>query len=423
MITNPVANDIYAVETDLIDADGTIGIAGLFIPEQWSMPPYIDDYGNSQVEESLKALNQQFIDWKKDLSPSQYQLRISQHPRNIEEAFAFRAESKFPLDLISAQIRRIEEKEYPYELLEVYRDDNGKPALRNTKRIPITEFPISKKTEDKRGCLIVYERPRKDLDFGTYYASIDPVSEGKTITSDSLCSILVYRNPIEVTKVDGTDITNYIERDQIVASWCGRYDDLERTHEELEMIIEIYNAWTIVENNISLFIQYMISQKKQKYLVPKNQILFLKELGANASVFQEYGWKNTGTIFKAHMLSYGIQYLKEVLDVITKDDGEVVKTIYGVERIPDIMLLKEMMAYHDGLNVDRLVTYCALIAFAKVQQANRGYSKRTETTENAKGLESKDKFSKLNMSPFRHLGGNKAFKNVHMPRQAFRNLK
>ena len=45
-ILNPQGNDIYAVETDLMDDKGTIGIAGLFIPEQWSMPPFIDDYGN-----------------------------------------------------------------------------------------------------------------------------------------------------------------------------------------------------------------------------------------------------------------------------------------------------------------------------------------------------------------------------------------
>ena len=167
----------------------------------------------------------------------------------------------------------------------------------------------------------------------------------------------------------------------------------------------------------------MISRKKQKYLVPRSQILFLKELGANASVYQDYGWKNTGTLFKAHMLSYGIQFLQEELDVVTKEDGTIVKTVYGVERIPDIMLLKEMMAYHDGLNVDRLVTFCALVAFAKVQQANRGYSKRTEHTDGAKALQSSNNFSKLNMSPFRHLGGNRAFKNMKLPRQAFRNLK
>jgi len=123
------------------------------------------------------------------------------------------------------------------------------------------------------------------------------------------------------------------------------------------------------------------------------------------------------------MLSYGIQFLQEELDVVTKEDGTIVKTVYGVERIPDIMLLKEMMAYHDGLNVDRLVTFCALVAFAKVQQANRGYSKRTEHIDGPKALQSNNIFSKLNTSPFRHLGGNTAFKNMKLPRQAFRNLK
>ncbi len=53
MILNPVANSIYAIESDLIDDKGTIGYSGLFIPEQWSMPPFIDEYGNSDVEGAL----------------------------------------------------------------------------------------------------------------------------------------------------------------------------------------------------------------------------------------------------------------------------------------------------------------------------------------------------------------------------------
>ena len=57
MILNPTANDIYAVETNLMDSDGTIGMAGLFIPEQWSMPPYIDKFGNSEIDEAIVAIN------------------------------------------------------------------------------------------------------------------------------------------------------------------------------------------------------------------------------------------------------------------------------------------------------------------------------------------------------------------------------
>jgi hypothetical protein len=423
MILNPLSKDIYAVETDLIDEKGTPGMSGLFIPEQWSMPPYIDEFGNSLVEEALKALDEQFAKWKKELSPEDYQLRISQHPRNIREAFAHRKVSLFPTHLVAAQQRRIEEKEYGYEFLDIFTDENGKVAVKSTDKLPIMEFPVSKKLEDKTGTLVVWERPIKDPTFGQYYASIDPVSEGKTTTSESLCSIYVMKAPVEVTKVTLGETETYIEPDKIVAAWCGRFDDINKTHQRLELIIEWYNAWTVIENNISLFIQYMISRKKQRYLVPKSQIMFLKDLGANANVFQEYGWKNTGTLFKAHLLSYTIEYCKEELDVETKTDGTVVRTKYGIERIPDPMLLKEMQEYADGVNVDRLVSFAALVAFMRIQQANRGYSKRVIMDDASKNLQKSNNLFKLNSSPFRHIGKGATFNGQTTVRSPFKNFK
>ena len=405
-ILHPEENGFYGVKSDLVDKDGTIGITGLFIPEQWSMPPYIDSYGNSKVEEALEALEKEFEKMKKDLDPAAYQLTVSQQPRCIEEAFATRKVSVFPPHLVAKQMQRIQDKEYSVEYLDLSRNAEGKIVDKPSRKIPIMEFPISKKTEDKEGVICIYERPHKDPPFGMYYASVDPVGEGKTTTSESLCSIYVYKNPVEVIKDDGNGrVKNEIERDMIVASWCGRFDDLNKTHERLELLIEWYNAWTVVENNVALFIQYMISKKKQRYLVPKDMILFLKDIGANRNVFQEYGWKNVGTLFKGTVLSYGIEFLKEELDHETKENGDIVKTIYGAERIPDIMLLREMQAYRDGLNVDRLVAFCALIAFAKVQQSNRGLTKRVEVTK--ENLDNSQKFSKLNWSPFRHIGGSK----------------
>jgi hypothetical protein len=422
-IYHPEENGFYGVQSNLIDKDGAPGVIGLFIPEQWSMPPYIDQYGNSLVKEALEALDREFEKMKKDLDPGAYQLTISQHPRTLEEAFATRKVSVFPPHLVAKQMQRIQDKEYPVEYLELSRNDEGKIIDKPSRKIPIMEFPLSKKTEDKEGVLCIYERPSKDPQFGTYYASVDPVSEGKTTTSDSLCSIYVYKNPVEVIKDSGNgSVESSIERDGIVASWCGRFDDLNKTHERLEILIEWYNAWTIVENNVALFIQYMISKRKQKYLVPKDMILFLKDIGANRNVFQEYGWKNVGTLFKGNILSYGIEYTKEELDHETKENGDIVKTIYGIERIPDIMLLREMQAYRDGLNVDRLVAFCSLIAFAKVQQSNRGFSKRIEVTK--ENLDNSQKFSKLNYSPFRHIGNSKGNgPSMRPPRNPFKNMR
>jgi len=423
MIMNPGANDIYAVETNLMDADGTIGMAGLFIPEQWSMPPYIDKYGNSQIEEALEAINAERERWKNDLSPEQYQLRISQKPKNIAEAFAYRKASIFPQGILSKQLKKIEEKEYSYELIDLEREQEGIVAKR-TNKLPISQFPVDKKATDKTGSIVVWERPAsKRPDFGSYYASIDPVSEGKTTTSDSLCSIFVYKNAVEVTReTQGGGVEQFIEKDKIVAAWCGRFDDINKTHERLELIIEWYNAWTIVENNISLFIQHMIARKKQKYLVPKQQILFLKDLGSNRTVYQEYGWKNTGTLFKSHLISYAIEYIREVINEDLDDEGEVMTQTLGVERIPDPMLIKEMLAYYPGLNVDRLVAFGALVAFVKIQQSNRGYAKRRETESDS--LVNSEKISKLKYtSAFKNLGRNRSGMGPKIRRSGFKNIK
>ena len=422
MILNPKANDIYAVETNLMDADGTINMAGLFIPEQWSMPPYIDAYGNSKIEEALNAITLERKKWKADLNPEQYQLRISQKPTNIAEAFAYRKESIFPQGIISKQMKKIEDKEYAYEHIELERTQDGIEAKRSNK-LPISEFPANKKAQDKTGCLVVWERPIANPQFGTYYASIDPVSEGKTTTSDSLCSIFVYKNAMEVSRETPAGLEHFIEKDKIVAAWCGRYDDINKTHGQLELIIEWFNAWTLVENNISLFIQHMIAKKKQKYLVPKQQILFLKDLGSNRTVYQEYGWKNTGTLFKSHLISYAIEFLREEIDEETDQDGNTISTTLGIERIPDPMLLKEMLAYYPGLNVDRLVAFGALVAFVRIQQSNRGYLKRRESESDNSLVNSKNLY-KLKYSPFKNLArGKTTIGGKKIKRSAYKNFR
>ena len=419
MILNPTVNDIYAVETDLMDADGTTGLAGLFIPEQWSMPPYIDNFGNSKIEEALESIILERKKWKSELTPEQFQLRISQKPMNIAEAFAYRKQSIFPQGILQKQLKMISDKEYSYEHIELERDQDGITAKRSN-RLPISKFPVDKKQSNKEGVLVVWERPVKNPEFGAYYASIDPVSEGKTTTSDSLCSIFVYKNPIEIRRETPDGIETIIEKDKIVAAWCGRYNDINKTHEQLEKIIEWYNAWTVVENNISLFIQHMIAKRKQKYLVPKAQILFLKDIGSNRTVYQEYGWKNTGTLFKNHLISYAIEFLREQIDEETDINGAVISQTLGIERIPDPMLLKEMIAYYPGLNVDRLVAFSALIAFAKVQQSNRGYLKRREST--SKSLDNQENLYKLKYSAFRNIGRNKGIGRTKK-RSGFKNIR
>lgn len=415
LIYKPDSKDVLAVKSNLLDENGQVGETGLFIPEQWSMKPCIDSWGNSMVEDALELIKTEREQWRKVLKSNDYQLRISQKPTNIKEAFDYRTASVFPLHLVSQQIRRIENGDYHQEFVELFPTKDGIEVKKSNKR-PINEFPIDKNSQNKEGVIVVYERPDSINEFGSYYASVDPIGTGKTTTSDSLCSIYVYKTPQEIRTHKNGEIESTISGDKIVCSWTGRFDDINKTHERLELIIDWYKAWTVVENNVSLFITHMINKNKQKYLVPKSQIMFLKDIGANANVFQEYGWRNVGNLFKGNILSYGIQFLEEELSVITKPDGEIVNRTYGVERIPDIMLLKEMVAYRDGLNVDRLVAFCALVAFAKIQISNRGFNKKDIYDNNS--LDNSQKNGKFTLGMFKNLE-----KNSKFSKSPFKNLK
>ena len=156
--------------------------------------------------------------------------------------------------------------------------------------------------------------------------------------------------------------------------------------------------------------------------MPKQQILFLKDLGSNRSVFQEYGWKNTGTLFKSHLISYAIEFLREDIDEELDIDGNIISTTKGVTRIPDKMLLTEMLAYYPGLNVDRLVAFSALVAFAKIQQSNRGYAKRKESNID-NSLQKSENLYKLKYSPFSNMGKRKSMRTKGVRRSGFKNFR
>lgn len=410
MIMRP-GSDFMSVTHNMMDENWTEGTTGLFIPEQWSMPPYIDEFGNSLVEEALQAIFEQRKIWKKEYSPEKYQYEVSQHPINIKEAFDFRTESVFPIHLVQKQIAAIDNKEIFLEYLDIYRDEHGMPKFKESRRQPLS-FPVDKKLEDKRGCIIVHERPPENPDWGLFYASIDPVGEGKTTTSESLFCIQIYKAPLQKTVVSSEGTKSIIEGDKLVASWTGRFDDINDTHETALLLLEIYNAWALVESNVSLFIQYMILKNKQKYLVPRDRIVFLQEMKSNQTVYSPYGWKNTGTIFTNHLLSYSVEFCKEVINQDFLPDGSAIKTYYGVERIHDRWLLEEMLKYREGVNVDRLVAFSALVAFRTLLLANQGYKKTIEYKENFK--ESKKMYN-LSTSPFTNVGKRRArnpFKNI-----------
>jgi hypothetical protein len=74
--------------------------------------------------------------------------------------------------------------------------------------------------------------------------------------------------------------------------------------------------------------------------------------------------------------------------------------------------------------VDRLVSFAALVAFMRIQQTNRGYTKKVIMDDTAKNLQKSENLFKLNKSMFRHMGnGKNNMLNSGFKRSAFKNIK
>lgn len=388
-MSNPENNGFLHFD-NLCPGDEDLGNkVGFFVPEWWnyiSIDPVtmekiecFDENGNTDKERALTLIEADRVK-AREKDPSAYRHYCSQRPLSINEAFAYRKESIFPQALLSRQEYRIERGDYKYKTYDIERGGDGTPIFVKAKHPEIENFPFNpKKDEIPYGCIKVWEDPDPSLKFGTYFAAVDPISVDKTSTSESLFSVVIYKNIIEVKYEEDGVVKTRLERDKIVASYIGRKENIQKSNELGELLIEKYNAFAVVENNVDNFIKHMIAKHKQKYLAMKSDLPFLKELNTNNESYQDYGVR-TNPMMWTHYINKILEYLKEEMDAEYKSDGQLLRISMGIERIPDRRIIKELMAFtSEKGNYDQIVTLGLVIALAKSRQANGLISKKEET--------------------------------------------
>ena len=353
-----------------------------FVPEYWSMPPFIDEEGNSKVEEAKKWCINEREDLKESKSPEEYRMYISQHPFNMPEAFAWREESIFPQAKLIRQQERLlidSDKCTPVELQSS--GESSSIIHRISDKSYIKKFPLGDK-DNKEGCIQVWEFPPASPKWLTYFAGVDPVATDKTTTSPSLFSIYIFKNLVETTSLEDGKTKIKLDGYCPVAAYTGRYDEMKKNNEIGENLIRWYNALAAVEANVPSFINHMQQKGLQYHLAAKDQLSFISELRTNKDVYSPYGFKTNETI-RTYFIDIVFEYLNEVLgEIKTSDGSKIVKTIYGVERIKDYALLEELKLYHNKLNVDRFIAFAAGLALMKsFRKYGLGVSKIDESNK------------------------------------------
>jgi hypothetical protein len=383
---SPEENGFLAVDNKFAKKNGVIKRTGLYIPEQWGMPGFIDKYGNSDVQGALDYLNIEYARMEKEMEAEDYQLELSQRPRYLDEAFANREISKFPVTKIEK--RQSDLGDNPEKIgrkVKLSEDEKGNIKVDFIDKEDI-HYPVNPQWKDKSGVVIIHKMPESNPKLFTYYGGVDNVETGETETSKSLYSIYIVEGSTEVEYWDQNGNKKLrIEGNKIVASYTGRYSDLDDTNRQGEYLIRLYNAFTLCEKNKPNFITHMIKQGYKHMLATSGDVPIFKEAAEiiDPSKNLEIGVYMDSTGKKQGIADgFLIQWLKQEVDAIYEKDeqgnqtAKKIKTFTVLDLIEDYWLLEELKNEND--NTDRRDALRLAIMLMVIQGATGRRSRRID---------------------------------------------
>lgn len=283
-----------------------------------------------------------------------------QYPIDPEEVFLSSEIS--PFSNVYEEVRK--HREYLLETgmwdarFELVRNSEGVIEALSSKK-SLVEFPF--KGENQDAPYLIFKHPEKNAPKYLYIASGDFYKQEKTKTTDSVCTIGIYKYP-----VFGDE-----EGRELVASFASRPKTYKELNDKILILLEYYNASFFPENeDIGVFQTYLESLRlEDKYL--EKHIDFNSALKYSDNDARKYGW--TPRQSKNKLIAMYANYLDE--NIQTKDEKGNEIIIKRVQTIKDIWLLSEIMNYTESGNFDRICGHIGSIGFIHFLEKNYIYPK------------------------------------------------
>lgn len=275
------------------------------------------------------------------------------YPVEVDDIFLNEDSNIFNVYTAKAQQERLRDDEIQGEHFFLKLTDEG-VKLVPTNKMPVTNFP-AKGSDDKDAPVVIWEKPMAKPPWGLYVAGVDPYRHAQASNSDSLGAVYILKRM--------HDIQSERFQDTFVASYVARPDDKEKWNEQARLLIKLYNARTLCENDEMSFIEYM-KHKGDAPMHLEPQPGWLKEVVPTTSVKREYGVHRSSEKIIDYLQGCLKGYLDEILYTEKDAEGSVVREVAGVFRIRDMMLLQEIIEFNEDGNYDRIVAASLAIALA-----------------------------------------------------------
>lgn len=361
---------------------------GAFIPGQCRVDmPKIDsnlaEYLNKPNSEELKKIKIKITDWgqakeiiekeREAASKDKTKLHktIIYAPLKPSEITMSGKMNRFPVAVAKAHRDMLLETGLWDRRRELYRDEDGKIHATSSNK-PLAPFPHKGGTIDAP-FLIFEDIPEIKPIYGMYSGGFDDYASDDAATS-SVGTFYVMKN-----EIIGDPFSN-----KIVASISCRPEKHTDLWEKWLLLMEAYNLdQTAFGENFNYGIKDFLDRRKlsEKYLAPGLDFSASFNLPNNQK--RTTGWNPRTS--KSTLFELLIDYCNETYE-IEQPDGSI-RLMLGVQLIDDIGALEEIIQWSEKLNVDRLTSLMACVAYNHFLRVSNRWKplrvkQRQETSEN-----------------------------------------
>lgn len=321
---------------------------GILVPEESEL--YNIPFLNSNFEKAAAVIDEERR--LASLSPDSMALlkATMYYPKNTKELFLSDDGNNFPVEAMQQHISYLMENPHLQgQVVKLFRDTSNKVNYSyNTNKIAFNEYPIKPDSPlIKLAGPVMYEPPMDEKYTYLYISGADPYSHGESTNSNSIGSFYILKRTYDL--ISGT-----FQR-RIVFSYNARPKNVEEFEQNCEMALELYNSVCMPESETTGFIRYF--DLKNKGYMLADGYSFLKEISPNTSIkaSRNKGLPATNAV-KRRSKGLIYNYLTEKIIIDYDQDGNPIEKM-GLVRIPDIGLLRELIAFNKDDNFDRYIGF------------------------------------------------------------------
>jgi hypothetical protein len=337
----PDINDCLEVENQW-DEGGLSTYCGYFVPIYRNLEGFIDEDGNSLVEEAIEYENKERDKKKGSKEGTSYSQYIAEMPLMPSEATLSVDMNIFPTADLVAQRNSIKvERRYNFGVPGVLYESESRIKFKPDPDLkPVYKFPHTKE-DNLNGCVVIYEAPYRLADLSTptdmYVLVHDPYGQDRSTTMESLGASYVIKRSNSFSDTF---------HDCIVASYIGRPPTQDDYNRNLFMLSEYYNAKVGFENDRGDVVGYARRHKKLHLLEETFKFMDNKELQGKS--VRSYGMNMTENRKRQAEV-----YIRDwLITPITQfENGE--KTLI-LHTIVDPALIEELIKFNHKGNFDRV---------------------------------------------------------------------